>query len=219
LTSYHQFNEKKRKEEILSELRDGRRIALISDAGTPLISDPGLDLIRACILEGLPFTAIPGPCSIIQALVLSGFDSEGFQFIGFLPRARGGIRESLRRCLFYRGTSIAFESPQRLLSTLAVLHELDPQRMLAVARELTKTYEECRRGTASELTSHFEAHEPRGEIVLLIQEGKPPEEEIGVEELVGLMQELHGLTLKEAIKAAAKFRGLPKSHVYQTIHR
>lgn len=218
LLSYHAFNEKKREEKILDDLRSGRSIALISDAGTPLISDPGLKLIQACIEANIAYTAIPGPCSPIQALVMSGFNSSVFQFIGFLPRELSSLRETLRRALFYHGTTIAFESPQRLLTTLKEIDLLDPKRICAVARELTKTYEECLRGTPSVLISHFEAKEPRGEIILLIQEGTLPEEEIDIEELVALIQEAHGLSLKDAIKAAAHFKKLPKSQVYRKIH-
>jgi 16S rRNA (cytidine1402-2'-O)-methyltransferase len=218
LLAFHAFNEKKRQEGILQELAEGRQIALISDAGTPLISDPGQALVQECIKKGLPLTAIPGPCSPILALLLSGFSAERFQFIGFLPREKGPLQEALRRALFYGGTTIAFESPERLVATLERIELLDSKRLLAVARELTKTYEECRRGTAAELLAHYRLQAPRGEIILLIQEGKAPEEEVKVEELVTLLQELHGLSLKEAIKAAAKFKNLPKSDVYRTIH-
>jgi 16S rRNA (cytidine1402-2'-O)-methyltransferase len=218
LIAFHQFNEKKKEEEILRDLEQGQSIALISDAGTPLVSDPGQALVQACIGRGVPFTAIPGPCSPIQALVLSGFDAGHFQFIGFLPRDTGALGSALKRALFYHGTTIAFESPQRILDTLAVIQELDPGRELAIARELTKTFEECLRGTASKLLAHFQEHEPRGEMVLLVREGTVPDVEIGVDELVSLLQELHSLSLKEAIKAAAKLKNMPKSAVYRKIH-
>ncbi|MBF8263172.1 MAG: hypothetical protein HW387_837 [Parachlamydiales bacterium] len=218
LYSFHQFNEKKQQERILQDLEQGRQIALISDAGSPLISDPGLSLVQECIQRNLAITAIPGPCSLIMALQLSGFNTARFQFIGFLPRETGPLNEALRRALFYSGTTIAFESPQRLIDTLKIIESLDPTRKIAVARELTKTFEECRRGTAAELSAHFEAHEPRGEIILLIEEGKPPDVEMAVEELVSLLQELHGLSLKEAIKAAAHMKNVPKRDVYRQIH-
>jgi len=219
LLSFHQFNEKKKEEELLQELEQGRPIALISDAGTPLISDPGHSLVRACIEHGIAFTAIPGPCSPIQALVLSGFDAGQFQFIGFLPRETNALRQALRRALFYLGTTIAFESPQRILATLSALHETAPDRELAIARELTKTFEECLRGTAAQLIAHFQNHEPRGEIILLIREGPSPEEEIGVEELVKLLQEQLAVSLKDSIKMAAKLKKMPKSDVYRQIHQ
>ena len=218
LLSFHQFNEKERESRILAELREGKTLSVLTDAGTPLISDPGLPLVQACIREGIPFTAIPGPCSPILALALSGFETDRFQFVGFLPRETGPLKKCLLPLFFYCGTSIAFESPERLLATLKAIESLAPERELAVARDLTKKFEECRRGTASELLSHFQAHEPRGEIVLLIRQGVPPETEIGVIEMVELLQELHGLSTKEAIQAAAKLKDLPKSEVYRIVH-
>lgn len=203
---------------MLSELREGKTVSVLSDAGTPLISDPGLPLAQACIREDLPFTAIPGPCSPILALALSGFETDRFQFIGFLPRDAGPLKATLLSTLFYRGTSIAFESPQRLLDTLVAIESLAPEREVAVARELTKTYEECRRGTPSQLLSHYREHEPRGEIVLLLRQGEPPEVEIGVIEMVEMLKELHGLSTKEAIKTAARLKDLPKSEVYRQVH-
>jgi 16S rRNA (cytidine1402-2'-O)-methyltransferase len=218
LLSFHQFNEKEREERVLSKLKEDQTISLLSDAGTPLISDPGLWLVQACIRENLPFSVIPGPCSPIQALALSGFETSRFQFIGFLPRDAGPLKEKLLAALFYRGTTIAFESAQRIIASLEAIEKICPERELAIARELTKTYEECRRGTASDLLAHFRENKPRGEIVLLLREGQPPEEEIGIVEMVELLQELHGLTSKEAIKAAAKLKDLPKSEVYRLCH-
>lgn len=219
LLSFHQFNELQLENRILSKLEAGQTLSLLSDAGTPLISDPGYSLVQACIKRGLPFTAIPGPCSIIQALVLSGFETARFQFIGFLPRDQGPLTELLRRALFYPGTTISFESPQRILKTLEVLAKLDPNRPCAIARELTKLHEECRRGTASELLFSLEATPPRGEIVLLIREASPPEEEIGTEEFIALIQETLCVSLKEAIKLAARLKGVSKRSIYQHIHK
>ncbi len=218
LLSFHQFNEKEREERVLTHLREDRTVSLLSDAGTPLISDPGHWLIQACVREDLPFSLIPGPCSPIQALALSGFETDRFQFIGFLPREAGPLKAKLLASLFYRGTTIAFESPQRILASLKAIEKISPERELAVARELTKTYEECRRGTASELIAHFQEKKPRGEIVLLLREGTPPDEEIGIVEMIEILQELHGLTSKEAIKAAAKLKDLPKSEIYNLYH-
>ncbi|MBS0625751.1 MAG: 16S rRNA (cytidine(1402)-2'-O)-methyltransferase [Verrucomicrobia bacterium] len=216
LIPFHKFNERGAEERILEELRSGKEIALVSDAGTPCINDPGQGLVQACVREGLLFTAIPGPCSLIQALVLSGFDSTKFQFVGFLPRK--GLDE-LRKILCYPGTSIGFESPERLVDTLRAIGSLDAARNVAVAREMTKTFEECRRGTASELADHYEKTPPKGEIVLLVAGGKVPEEEMPLDELLELLQELHGLSLKEAIKLAAKLKNLPKSAVYKQAHK
>lgn len=212
LISYHKFKEKESLEKILEELQLGKRLALISDAGTPCINDPGQILVNACREKGIEVSAIPGACSLIQALVLSGFDSSRFQFIGFLPK---NPKETLRLAQAYPGTTVAFESPERLVDTLSAI---DPDREVAVAREMTKTYEECRRGKAKELLAHFQAHPPRGEIVLLIKEGKPSDD-LSLEELVEMLQEFHGLSLKEAIKQAAKLKDVPKRDVYKKFHR
>jgi len=215
LYSYHKFNEKKNLDIILERLRAGDEIALISDAGTPCLNDPGSILVDACIAEGLPFTAIPGACSPIMALLLSGFDATKFQFIGFLPRKP---LEALKGILGYPGTTIAFESPERLVDTLEEIAKLDPTRKVAVAREMTKTYEECRRGVAPEILRHFKEKGVKGEICLLIEGGKIPTEEMALDELIELLQELHGVTLKEAIKLAASLLKRPKSEIYKAVH-
>lgn len=215
LIPYHKFNEKKSLEQILNDLASGQNAALISDAGTPCINDPGLILVQACIEKKIPFTAIPGACSPIQALILSGMDTSRFQMIGFLPK---NGKKTLEQALGYPGTTIALESPSRILDTLADIQKLDPARRVAVAREMTKTFEECLRGTAEDLIAHFSAHAPRGEMVLLIEGGMLPQEDIPLEELVEMLQELHGLSLKEAIKAAARFKKIPKRDAYKQIH-
>lgn len=216
LMSFHKFNEAKVQEKVLSDLREGKEIAMISDAGTPCINDPGHALVRSCIEEGIAFTAIPGPCSVIQALVLSGFDSTRFQFVGFFPKK--GLKEMLKGLLYYPGTSIGFESPERLVKTLRIIGELDQERSVAVAREMTKTFEECRRGKPRELVEHFEKASVRGEIVLLIGKGEMPEEDLPLDELLELLQGLHGLSLKEAIKLAARLKRVPKSILYKQAH-
>src|SRR3990167_5491416 len=132
LISYHKFKEKASLEKILTDLQSGQNLALISDAGTPCINDPGQILVQACIEKGIEVTAIPGACSVIQALVLSGFDTSSFQFIGFLPKSG---QSALKRALHYPGTTVCFESPERLISTLEEILALDPDRELAVARE------------------------------------------------------------------------------------
>ena len=211
LISYHKFKERGSLERILEELAAGRRLGLISDAGTPCINDPGQILVQACGEKGIPVSAIPGPCSLIQALVLSGFDTSRFQFIGFLPKKP---EAALRQAMGYPGTTVAFESPERLVETL---EQIDGEREIAVAREMTKTFEECRRGKARELLGHFREKPPRGEIVLIIGEGKTADD-LSLEELVDMLQHLHGLSLKEAIKQAARFKDVPKRDVYKKFH-
>ena len=220
LISYHKFKEAKVLDRILERLESGEKIALVSDAGTPCINDPGERLTKACVERNIPFTAIPGPCSLIEALVLSAFPAERFQFIGFLPKKP---QKELRSLLFYPGATIAFESPERLLATLDALGKIAPERRLAVAREMTKTFEECRRGTAAELHAHYRARPPKGEIVLVIapreSTEEPPDLPMDLEACVELLQEVHGLTLKEAIKDAARLLKIPKSTVYKKMHR
>ncbi|MBU6383265.1 MAG: 16S rRNA (cytidine(1402)-2'-O)-methyltransferase [Verrucomicrobia bacterium] len=210
--AYHKFNEKESLEHILQMLREGKNLSLISDAGTPCINDPGSILVNACREQGIPISAIPGPCSLIQALVLSGFESKRFQFVGFLPKPAGKI---LKEMLAFPGTSIAFESPERLCDTLALI---DPSREVAVAREMTKTFEECRRGQAQDLLAHFQTHPPKGEIVLLIRQGPVPDD-TSPEELVSLLMEYLGMDMKEAIKQAAKMKGISKREIYKIVHK
>jgi 16S rRNA (cytidine1402-2'-O)-methyltransferase len=168
LISYHEHNEAKRTADLVERLRHGENVALITDAGTPGLSDPGLRVIYECIQRELPFTLIPGPSSMLIALLGSGFATEKFSFRGFLPIKSGRRERELRAAAECDETTIFFESPYRLTKTLAVCVDVMPDRKLCVARELTKKFEEFRRGTASELLAHYEAHSPKGEIVLVI---------------------------------------------------
>ena len=168
LVSYHEHNEAMRSQELAERLAAGETIALITDAGMPGLSDPGGRLIKRCIEQGLPFTIIPGPSSILTALVGSGFSLEKFCFRGFLPVKSGQRERELRAAAESDQTSVFFESPYRILKTLAACAELMPDRQLCVARELTKKFEEFRRGTAAELRAHYEAHPAKGEITLVV---------------------------------------------------
>ena len=166
--SYHEHNEAARTLQLVERLARGENIALITDAGTPGLSDPGLRLIRECIKRELPFTIVPGASSILAALIGSGFSTEKFFFGGFLPVKPGQRERELQAAAEREETSILFESPYRLTKTLAVCIDVMPERQLCVARELTKKFEEFRRGVASELLAHYQAHPPKGEIVLVI---------------------------------------------------
>jgi 16S rRNA (cytidine1402-2'-O)-methyltransferase len=168
--SYHEHNEAMRTAQLIERIAIGEKIALITDAGTPGISDPGARLLRECIKRELPFSIIPGPSSILAALVGSGFSSEKFFFGGFLPNKSGRRERELRSAAARAETTIFFESPYRLAKTLKASIEILQDRQLCVARELTKKFEEFRRGTAAELLAHYEAHPPKGEIVLLVRE-------------------------------------------------
>jgi len=168
LVSYHQHNEAMRTAQLIERIAANENVALITDAGTPGISDPGARLIRECIKRQLPFTIVPGPSSILTALVGSGFAAENFFFGGFLPTKSGQRARELRLAADRAETSIFFESPFRILKSLAACFEIIPDRQLCVARELTKKFEEFRRGTPRELLTHYETRPPKGEIVLVI---------------------------------------------------
>ena len=165
LVSYHEHNEQARASELVRRMRGGAVVALVSDAGMPLVSDPGYLLVRACVAAGLPVEVLPGPSAAITALVASGLPADEWHFHGFLPRKQGALRELLTR---EPSTVIAFESPRRLPATLALLAEADPAREVAVCRELTKAHEEVVRGTAAELAERYSSRPPKGEIVLVV---------------------------------------------------
>jgi 16S rRNA (cytidine1402-2'-O)-methyltransferase len=166
LVSYHEHNEERRAAELVERMRAGEVVALVSDAGMPLVSDPGYVLVRACVAAGLAVEVLPGPSAALTALVASGLPSDAWRFVGFLPRKRGDLRRVLSGPA--GGTLVAFESPKRVPATLAVLAEIDPAREVAVARELTKLHEEVVRGTASELAARYADAPPRGEVVLVV---------------------------------------------------
>jgi 16S rRNA (cytidine1402-2'-O)-methyltransferase len=168
LLSYHEHNEAMRAAQLVERLAAGEDVALITDAGTPALSDPGTRLIRECIKRGLLFMIIPGPSSVLAALVGSGFSTEKFCFRGFLPIKSGQRERELLAAVNREETTIFFESPYRLTKTLAACIEIMPDRQLCVARELTKKFEEFQRGTASELLAQYQAHPPKGEIVLVV---------------------------------------------------
>lgn len=215
LVSFHKFSEKKEEEKILSDLKEGKEIALISDGGTPVINDPGFELVNRCIENGIKVTAIPGPCSLIDAIVLSGFDSSSFQFIGFLPKKTVQLEHTLKKILHYDGVSICFESPQRVISTLELAEKFDSSRKMAVARELTKKFEEVVRGTPKELREYFLKNPLKGEIVLLFEKNKTDFKDIQVEELLFILKEEYGLSSKEALKVGAKLLKEPKNILYR----
>ena len=166
--SYHEHNEAMRTAELVERLANGENIGLITDAGMPGISDPGVRLVHECIKRDLSFTIIPGPSSILTALIGSGLSTKKFSFRGFLPVKSGQRERALRAAAESGETIIFFESPYRLIKTLAACVDIMPDRQLCVARELTKKFEEFHRGTASELFAHYEANPPKGEIVLVI---------------------------------------------------
>jgi len=168
LLSLHEHNEAQRAEEIAKRLAAGENIAMLTDAGTPGISDPGFRVVRECIARGLEFTVLPGATSILPALVGSGLPLHEFYFGGFLPVKSGRRKTLLEAALARNETSIFFESPHRIAKSLAVLAALAPDRKVCVARELSKKFEEYWRGPAAELSARAEKQPPRGEICLLV---------------------------------------------------
>lgn len=168
LVSLHDHNEARRAPELVAAARAGENIAVITDAGMPGISDPGYRLIQACIESDTPFEVLPGPSAVITALIGSGFPCHAFRFGGFLSVKSGKRRTSLVAALESGETAIFFESPHRVLSTLEILHEIDPAARVCVARELSKKFETYHRGSAAELLAHFQTHPAKGEIVLLV---------------------------------------------------
>jgi 16S rRNA (cytidine1402-2'-O)-methyltransferase len=168
LISYHEHNEARRTAELVERIGNGETVALISDAGIPGLSDPGARLVNECIRRQLPFTIVPGASALLTALVGSGFSMARFTFRGFLPVKSGQRERQLRIAAECDETTAFFESPYRLIKTLAACRDIMPDRQICVARELTKKFEEFRQGAPSELLQHYEAHPPKGEIVLVI---------------------------------------------------
>jgi 16S rRNA (cytidine1402-2'-O)-methyltransferase len=165
LVSYHEHNEAARAASLVSRMQAGETVALVSDAGMPLVSDPGYVLVRACVAAGLPVEVLPGPSAALTALVASGLPADSWRFGGFLPRKKGELRRVLAEP---GGTLVAFESPRRVPATLALLASTDPDRPVAVCRELTKAHEEIVRGSAAELAARYAEAPPRGEVVLVL---------------------------------------------------
>ncbi len=167
--SFHAHNEAQRTAELLEDLRAGKNVALITDAGMPGVSDPGMRLVRACAQSDVEYTVLPGASAVVTSVVGSGFDATHFRFAGFLPVKSGQRRNALEAALAETGTSVFFESPHRLVKSLAVLAEIAPERRVCVARELTKKFEEYRIESPSVLLEHYTVRPPKGEICLVIE--------------------------------------------------
>ncbi|HRD55161.1 MAG TPA: 16S rRNA (cytidine(1402)-2'-O)-methyltransferase [Parachlamydiaceae bacterium] len=218
LKSFHKFNESSKEDFLIEDLKNGKTVALISDAGTPAISDPGERLVKRCHDEEIKVIPIPGASAVITAICASGLNTNHFQFCGFLPKKTKEVKAFLQEILNNTSTAICYESPKRLLNILKEIDILAPERNLTVARELTKKFEEIKRATASQLLQYWENCEIKGEIVLLI-EGKKPSKEtdfdtLSPKEHVQMLQETYNLTKNEAIKMAASLRGVPKRTIY-----
>lgn len=215
LTPYHEHNAERARPGLLKRLREGASIALVSDAGTPLLSDPGYKLVRACIEEGIAVTSLPGPSACVTALVLSGLPCDRFLFAGFLPVKSAARRASLGELALVPATLLFYESAQRLAAALADMAEMLGPRPAAVARELTKLHEEVRRATLLELAEHYrDAGPPKGEIVIIIGPPltPPPAGEADIDAL--LRAALARLSLREAVAEVSAATGMQRRLVY-----
>lgn len=220
VTSYYEHNKMTKGDVILQQLKDGKNVALVSDAGMPGISDPGYDLVQQCLAEQIPFTVLPGAVAAVTGLVLSGMPTQRFAFEGFIPRQKKERQQFFQALLAEERTMIFYESPHRLEDTLKTMAEIFPQRQMAAARELTKKFEEIVRGTPSQLLAHFATAGIRGEFVLLLHGAEPvPPEEKGLDWAVDRVAQLEqdGIPQKDAIKQAAKEANLSKREVYNFI--
>ncbi len=225
LISYHEYNKYDRANELIDKMSKGSNVALITDAGTPAISDPGEVLTRMCHMAGIRVTSLPGPCALIVALTLSGLETRRFVFEGFLSpdrKERDKILESLSGEV---RTIIIYESPHHLRGTLSELHKKLGDRNIAICRELTKKFEEVLKMRLSQAVEYYELHEPKGEFVLVI-EGKDPEEidkeraddfrQMDINEHMALY-ESKGMDRKEAMKKVAADRGVSKRDIYREL--
>lgn len=229
LFSYHDHNRREKEGVILEELRKGNTIALVTDAGMPGISDPGTDMVQACLRESLPFEVLPGPSAMLTALVASGLSTERFAFEGFLPRDKKQRRQALNKVADDSHTLIYYEAPHRIKTTLKAMLEAWGNRKASLGRELTKKHEEWRRSTLEELLRDFEASEtpPKGEMVLVVEgadeavlaeAAREAWKDISPQAHVALLMEA-GKDKKTAIKEVAVVRGIPKRDVYQLLHQ
>ena len=213
LVSYHEHNEHSRATALVERMQKGDVVALVSDAGTPLVSDPGFVLVRACVAAGLAVEVLPGPSAAVSALVASALPADVWRFVGYLPRKRGELTTLLRA----PETIVAFESPNRVAASLAVLAALDAERPVAVCRELTKIHEEVVRGAAGELAERYEAAPPRGEVVLVI--GGAPAGEPELAPALAALRKLvaAGAKPRAASSVVASLTGVKSNALYRAL--
>jgi 16S rRNA (cytidine1402-2'-O)-methyltransferase len=213
LVSYHEHNERERAVELVAQMQAGTVVALVSDAGMPLVSDPGFVLVRSCVAAGLAVEVLPGPSAALSALVASALPADHWRFTGFLPRKRA----ELQAVFSSPETVVAFESPRRLGTSLKALAMLDPDRPVAVCRELTKLHEEVVRGTAAELAERYATEPPRGEIVLVV--GPAPVAEPDLAPALAALQRLidAGAKPRPAAAVVAELTGTSANKLYRAL--
>lgn len=225
MTSYHEYNKIEKAYKLVEKLQEGKNIALITDAGTPGISDPGEELVRICYENGIEVTSLPGPAACITALTMSGLSTRRFAFEAFLPRDKKERARVLEELAQESRTMIVYEAPHHLLKTLKELYEVLGNRELTVCKELTKRYENATKTTFDDVIKFYEDNEPKGEYVLVIsgktfetkqREAREAWESLSVEEHMA-HYETSGMERKEAMKQVAKDRGISKRDVYQAL--
>ncbi len=223
LVSYHEHNERERAAELIERLQRGDKIALITDAGMPGISDPAYRVVTAAIAAGLKVIPLPGPTALITALVASGLPTDSFLFAGFLPAKRQARRERLESLRAVRETLVFYEAPHRILETLVEARQALGDRQAALARELTKLHEELLRGPLSSISAQLETREPRGEMALVIAGCTEHNADAAapvaasMRELIGHLMAAQGLSRNDALKQAARIRGLSKKEAYRLL--
>jgi 16S rRNA (cytidine1402-2'-O)-methyltransferase len=213
LVSYHEHNERARAAQLVERMHHGDVVALVSDAGTPLVSDPGFVLVRACVAAGLAVEVLPGPSAALSALVASALPADTWRFVGYLPRKRGEFAGLFRA----PETIVAFESPNRVAASLGALAELDAQRPVVVCRELTKLHEEIVRGTAAELAARYAEQPPRGEVVLVL--GGAPASEPELAPALDALRRLvaAGAKPRPASSVVASLTGVKANTLYRAL--
>lgn len=220
MISYHRHNEEIKTNELINRLLEGKNIALVSDAGTPVISDPGEEIVKKCLENNIKVVPIPGACAAITALIASGIDAKEFTFLGFLPLNKKNRKEKLKQIEIGENTIILYEAPHKLIQTLEELSTISKERRIVLAKELTKVHESYITGTAEELKN--EVQQPKGEYVIVIEKNEKTIKQEQIELLNKLSVEEHyryyeknGLDKKEIIKKIAKDRNVSKNDIYK----
>ncbi|MBQ2642604.1 MAG: 16S rRNA (cytidine(1402)-2'-O)-methyltransferase [Eubacterium sp.] len=225
MTSYHEFNKYDKAKELVEMMQEGKNVALITDAGTPGISDPGEELVKQCYEAGIEVTSLPGPAAVVTALTMSALPTRRFCFEGFLPKDKKERQRVLESLKNETRTIVIYEAPHRLVKTLELLEETLGDRKVSICREMTKKFEEVKRTTLSEAREYYSENEPKGEFVLVIegrdlQEIKEEEiakwEEMSIEDHVQMYID-KGNDKKQAMKLAAKDRGISKREIYKEL--
>lgn len=220
--SFHEHNAKQKSQDLVAEMLNGKSVAQVSDAGTPVISDPGFELVQAAIDQNIDVISLPGPSAFLTALVGSGLNATPFTYYGFIERKQNAQIEFFEAIKEKKSTSVFYESPYRIAQTINTLSQVfEPERQIVLARELTKIHEEYFRGTIAELVEFLEAHELKGEMVVLIAPFTPAHQEFDESELIARVDQLiaSGTSTKDAIKSVSQATGVKKNDLYDLYHQ